>query len=621
MRLIDLGVKTKLMILSFIAIASTSGAIAFMYVRDISRQAEQAILEKSRAVVFAAEAVRDEMGKKLSLGIMTDLEALAKTGDKARLLEAVPILTAIDVASKNAELGAYEFRVPKIQPRNPQNEPTDLEKSILAGFEEGGIEEKVVIERDVIRYFRPIRLTQDCLFCHGEPEGTLDPTGGVREGWKVGEVHGAFEIVSSLAEAKKTAIFAAITILIVAILAMVVVGGALFLLVGAMLKPLAGYVDAFRAASTGDLTVRSVTKSNDEIGKLSGYFNEFITGLQGMIGNIATVTERSRGVSDNLAATGEETLASLNEIRANTEGVKDKIIRLDVSVEESTKSAKDVGSFIARVSELIQSQAAAINESSASIEEMSASISNIAKATEEKLRIAETLETTALQGESEMEESVRMMKKVADSAGVIMEMIEIIQDIAGRTNLLAMNAAIEAAHAGEFGKGFAVVADEIRNLAESSAESARQITHSLGEVTEYIKVAENSTDRTGEVFTKIVLAVKDVAQSMSEMKNATYELSIGSDQILEALTSLVETTEEVKSSSSEMTERITIIGDSMDELSKVSKDTKVGMEEISIGIGEINSASALISEAGNQNRENVNELERLVDRFVVSSHS
>jgi methyl-accepting chemotaxis protein len=108
---------------------------------------------------------------------------------------------------------------------------------------------------------------------------------------------------------------------------------------------------------------------------------------------------------------------------------------------------------------------------------------------------------------------------------------------------------------------------------------------------------------------------------MSEMKNATYELSIGSDQILEALTSLVETTEEVKSSSSEMTERITIIGESMDELSKVSKDTKVGMEEISIGIGEINSASALISEAGNQNRENVNELESLVDRFVVSSRS
>jgi methyl-accepting chemotaxis protein len=123
------------------------------------------------------------------------------------------------------------------------------------------------------------------------------------------------------------------------------------------------------------------------------------------------------------------------------------------------------------------------------------------------------------------------------------------------------------------------------------------------------------------VFTKIVLAVKDVAQSMSEMKNATYELSIGSDQILEALTSLVETTEEVKSSSSEMTERITIIGESMDELSKVSKDTKVGMEEISIGIGEINSAFALISEAGNQNRENVNELESLVDRFVVSSRS
>jgi methyl-accepting chemotaxis protein len=275
--------------------------------------------------------------------------------------------------------------------------------------------------------------------------------------------------------------------------------------------------------------------------------------------------------------------------------------------------------FIGRVSDLIQTQAAAINESSASIEEMTASIGNIAKATEEKLKVAESLETTASQGEEEMEESVRMIKKVAESAGVIMEMIQIIQDIAGRTNLLAMNAAIEAAHAGEFGKGFAVVADEIRNLAESSAESAHQITQSLNEVAGYISVAETASDRTGEVFTRIVRSVKDVSAGMSEMKNATYELSIGSSQILEALASLVATTQEVKSSSEEMNSQIAVIGDSMDELSKVSKDTKIGMEEISIGIGEIFNASEIIVQAGTSNRENVAELERLVARFKTNA--
>lgn len=621
MKLRDMSIKTKVMAVSFMAIALTAAAIAAMYVRDVSAQAEKSILEKSRAIVFAAEAVREEMADKLGSGIVRDLGELAASGDRNKLLGAVPILTAIDVAAKNAAAGNYEFRVPKINPRNSANEPTPLEREVLLELERGLLAEKVVSDADSVRYFRPIKLSDDCLLCHGDPAGSRDPIGGIREGWKSGEVHGAFVIVSSLADAKRTASRAAATISGVALMVMLVAGGVLFLVVGGVLKPLSGYIGAFQSAATGDLTVRSASKSGDEIGRLSGYFNDFISGLEGMVAQIGALTDKSRGVSDDLAATSEETLASLNEINANSEGVKNKIVRLDESVSRSTESAKEVRSFISRVSELIQSQAAAINESSASIEEMTASINNIAKATEEKLKIAESLESTASKGESEMEESVRMMKKVAESAGVIMEMIEIIQDIASRTNLLAMNAAIEAAHAGEFGKGFAVVADEIRKLAESSAESARQITQSLGEVSRYIQTAEESTDRTGEVFADIVRSVKDVAQSMSEMKNATDELSIGSDQILEALTSLVETTEEVKSSSTEMNDRMALIGDSMEELSKVSKDTKIGMEEISIGIGEINQASAVISAAGGQNRENVAELETLVGRFTVSRRS
>ena len=382
------------------------------------------------------------------------------------------------------------------------------------------------------------------------------PSGGVKEGWKVGEIHGAFEIVSSLKAAALIQVKATRNIVISALALMLGLGFALFFLIRKLMKPLENYILAFQGAATGDLTVRADARGNDEIGKVANFFNGFMDTLQALMTEVKQVASGAEEISSELAASSEETAASLHEIRANTEGMKDKIILLDSEVSKSAGSAADVDQFIERLAQLIADQASAINESSASIEEMSANIQNIAGAAEEKLKIASELEASALEGQTEMEETEQGIKKVADSAGVIMEMIQIIQDIASTTNLLAMNAAIEAAHAGEYGKGFAVVADEIRKLAESSAESANSVTAALAEVSANIKLSEQSTKRTGDLFSQIVERIKSVAFSMAEMKNATSELSIGAQQILEALASLVSTTEEVRSSSKVMSEKV-----------------------------------------------------------------
>ena len=300
--------------------------------------------------------------------------------------------------------------------------------------------------------------------------------------------------------------------------------------------------------------------------------------------------------------------------------MKNKIELLDAEVSNSARSATDVDQYIGSLSRLIADQASAINESSASIEEMGANIRNIAEAAEGKLKIANELETSALDGQSEMEETEKGIKRVADSAGVIMEMTQLIQDIASKTNLLAMNAAIEAAHAGEYGKGFAVVADEIRNLAESSAESAGSVTKALLEVSESIQLSEKSTRRTGEVFGQIVGQIKSVAFSMAEMKNATSELSIGAQQILEALASLLGTTKEVRNSSASMSEKVGAITKAMQKVSDISAETKDGMGEISLGIAEIFKAAESIAQAGTKNSESVRALTELMGRFIVEEN-
>jgi len=611
----DLSIKVKILVISVLGIVILALVITLIYIQGVRALSENAILEKSQGIVYTVEAVREQTAEKIERGIIRDFEELAAMNNRENLVSAVPIISAIEVAEKNAAEANYKFRVPKISPRNPANTPTPEEEAILKRFQEENLPELVVTGEDEIRYYRPIRLTEECMLCHGDPKGAVDPVGGIKEGWNVGEVHGAFVIISSLDAAKAEFQRAAVVISIVTVSIIAILSLGLWFLISAITRPLTLYITNFERATGGDLTVEAVVKSRDEIGKLSVFFNDFLSSLKSMVGNIKGVTERTRQISLDLASSSEESAAALEEIQANTEQMKDKIVHLDEEVTASNKAADSVKQFISHVADLISSQASAITESSASIEQMSSSIQNIARVSEEKQRIAAELEEISYAGETEMDNTMEVIKKVAESAGVMMEMIEVIDGIASQTNLLAMNAAIEAAHAGDAGKGFAVVADEIRNLAESSSESAKEISRSLKEVIDYIRVSRTSTEKTSSMFGGMIDKIKEVAQAMNEMQDSTRELSAGSDQILEALTSLIEITSQVQDASGDMDSRMAEIAQSLERLTTFSADAANGMEEIAYGIREIFAAAQNVSEAGTSNSRSVAELEELIGNF------
>ncbi len=613
----DMSIKFKIMATSVFGIVLLGVILSFVYINTVYNQAEQAIIDKSRSLLKTVDAARDNMAKKIDMGVMRNFEELRLLNRNDLLLEAVPVVTSLKIAEVNNDEGLFKFKAPKEQPRNPVNTPDEVELEAIRILAQGNAKEYIVKESNQIRFFTPVVLSEECMYCHGLPKGELDPLGGIKEGWAPGEIRGAFEIIGSLSGVRALQRRSVLLISIITLVIVLIISVLLFVIVKMITRPIVEYIKDFDSASNGDLTVRASIYSNDEIGVISGYFNNFIGSLGKMITEIGSVTVATSETSSDLASNAIETASAIEEIRANTEHMKDKIVTLDKEVSTSTDSAKHVKSNIAGLLDLINDQASAIDESSASIEEISQSIKNIADTTQEKLKITNRLESTALEGEQEMDNTLELIKKVSDSANLILDMINVIQNIASQTDLLAMNAAIEAAHAGDAGKGFAVVADEIRKLAENSSNSAKQIGKSLNEVSEYIKISEQSTSRTSEIFLNMVNGIKEVAMSMLEMNNSTQELSLGSSQILQALSSLISITEKVKSSSYEMDDKVKNITSSMEQLSMISADTRNGMSEMTIGINEIAKAADEISRAGNKNEEIVQQLKVLVAKFKV----
>ena len=372
------------------------------------------------------------------------------------------------------------------------------------------------------------------------------------------------------------------------------------------------------ASGEGDLTKLIEIKNNDEISDLSNNFNSFILTLNTMIKNINFAIDKAYHVSINLASTSEESSASLEEINASIENINKRTIFLDNEINKSDILLKDIKSFVLNVSDLIYKQSADIKETSQFLEEITTSVKNITNTTDKKIEITRNLEKLAEDGEKFMEENIKIIKNVGNSVKIIMDLLTVINNITAQTNLLSMNAAIEASHAGEYGKGFAVVADEIRKLSETTSLNAKEITKSLKEAVNNIQISEQSTQKMGDIFKKTTFGIKEVSLSMEEMKNFINELSGGSKQIILSLTSLINTSEDIKKSGDKMVNKVDEIDTSLTVITKISKETKEGMEEITLGTNEIYKAVQLVSESGIHNSENVGDIEEMVKRFKIS---
>jgi methyl-accepting chemotaxis protein len=243
---------------------------------------------------------------------------------------------------------------------------------------------------------------------------------------------------------------------------------------------------------------------------------------------------------------------------------------LNTQVEKSLDFMKGINDLIENLNEQIIRQASAIEESSAAIEEMMATINNTALTAQKKQAAIQDLVTNVEQGRASMRETIEAVGSISRGVEGVGSTIKVISNIAANTDLLSMNAAIEAAHAGDAGRGFAVVASEIRRLSETTRENSRNIAHTLTGIVDGIKETTSRSSATDTLIGTMAEEINGFANTMTELINSLGELSIGSREITTALVHLREHAEAIKTGYHNMMDKTHDLEESMQKITKVA---------------------------------------------------
>jgi methyl-accepting chemotaxis protein len=406
-------------------------------------------------------------------------------------------------------------------------------------------------------------------------------------------------------------------IITLAVLAVVAV--LIFFVSGAIVKPIArvGLTLKDISEGEGDLTKTVDVQSRDEVGDLARYFNATLAKIKTLVGTIKNQAASLLNTGNELAGNMTETAAAVNQITARIQGIKGRIVSQSASVTETNATMEQITVNIDKLNGYVEHQSTSVAQSSSAIEEMLANIQSVTRTLVKNADYARDLSAASDAGRAGLQEVAADIQEIARESEGLMEINLVMENIASQTNLLSMNAAIEAAHAGEAGKGFAVVADEIRKLAENSGEQSKTISSVLKKIKDSIDKIGKSTDNVLKKFEAIDTGVKTVSDQEENIRNAMEEQGAGSKQILEAVGRLNEATRMVKSATEEMLEGSRQVIQESRNLEMVTQEISNGMNEMAAGADEINVAVSRVNAVSEENKENIDVLVREVSRFRV----
>ncbi|HTN53176.1 MAG TPA: methyl-accepting chemotaxis protein [Anaeromyxobacter sp.] len=439
-----------------------------------------------------------------------------------------------------------------------------------------------------------------------------------------------------------------------------------FLVLHFVLRPLDEMSAVARKVSDCDLTARAEKLGEDELGTLAESLNRIgenlavtLSRVQNVTGGVATVIDRIsrtgaavssgagtvsdrvvdtsssmgemiaslKGIADNvevLAQSAEESSSSILEMAATNDEVAENIQALAASVEETTAAIEQMTYSIKEVAKNIEDLSATTEETSSSMNEMDVSISQVETNANETAKLSEQAQRDAESGAEALSRTLAGIDKIKESSKEAAQVIEalgkkiaaignilnVIDDVAEQTNLLALNAAILAAQSGEHGKGFAVVADEIKDLAERTGASTKEISELIRGVQESSKLAVTAMDRgvrnveegvrLGQETETALKKIQESSQKSTHMvkaiARATIEQARGSKQVTMAINRIAETVQQIATATAEQARGSEQIMKSAEKMKAITKHVERSAQEQARGSKQITRAIESISE-------------------------